>query len=296
MGGGAHLLRDPLALPRPPGPRVDPRSGRPVGDPAADRESLDGGPGPAKEILASALENLQGAQGAATVAFIIGLAAAIWSASGYVGSFMEASNSIWEVEEGRPRWKKLSVRLGITVVRLLLLAITAILVVVTGPIAEQAGSLIGVGDTAVSVWGIAKWPVLLVLVSFMFALLYWAAPNVEQPGFQWMSPGNIAIRFGAEFNAELARAADRRRPPAREGAVPPAARRAQARLSGGPQAPLSPDLVPGVYGGRFGARGETRLPSVPLFGTFGHLDRRRLDASRPRHQRCYRRLIFRGAR
>ncbi|MDP9384738.1 MAG: YihY/virulence factor BrkB family protein [Actinomycetota bacterium] len=148
-------------------------------------------PGPAKEIVTSALENLQNAGGAAGIAFIIGLAAAIWSASGYIGAFMDASNSIWDVEEGRPIWKKIPTRLAITVAMLLMLAITAVLVVVSGPIAKQAGNLLGVGDTAVTVWNIGKWPVLLGLVSVMFALLYWAAPNVKQPGFRWVTPGGI---------------------------------------------------------------------------------------------------------
>ena len=61
--------------------------------------------------------------------------------------------------------------------------------VFTGGLAEKAGQVIGLGDTAVQVWDIAKWPVLLLVVSFMFSVLYWAAPNVKQPGFRWITPG-----------------------------------------------------------------------------------------------------------
>ena len=148
-------------------------------------------PGPAKEIFTSAIENLQGDQGAAGVLFVVGLLGALWSASGYVAAFMRASNSIYDIEEGRPIWKTLPVRVALTLVLLFLLAISTIAVVLTGGIAEKVGDLVGLGSTAVTAWNIAKWPVLLVVVSFMFALLYWAAPNVKHPGFRWISPGGL---------------------------------------------------------------------------------------------------------
>jgi membrane protein len=148
-------------------------------------------PGPAKDIVTSAVENLRQDKGAAGILFVVGLAGALWSASGYVAAFMRASNSIYDIEEGRPIYKTLPVRLGTTIVLLLLLAITALAVALTGPLAEEAGKLIGVEDTAVTVWNIAKWPVLFLIVSFMFAFLYWAAPNAKQPGFRWVSPGGL---------------------------------------------------------------------------------------------------------
>jgi membrane protein len=148
-------------------------------------------PGPAQEIFTSAIENLQQNSGAAGVAFVVGLAAALWSASGYVAAFMRASNSIYDVEEGRPIWKTAPVRLGVTLVLVVLLVISAIAVVFTGPLAQSVGDVIGLGDTFLTVWSIAKWPALLLIVSFMFALLYWASPNARQPGFRWVSPGGI---------------------------------------------------------------------------------------------------------
>jgi membrane protein len=104
---------------------------------------------------------------------------------------MRASNAIYDVEEGRPIWKTAPTRLGVTLVLVLLLAITAVGVVLTGGLAKEAGNLIGVGSDAVTVWNIAKWPVLLVLVSLMFSILYWGSPNVKQPGFRWVTPGGI---------------------------------------------------------------------------------------------------------
>jgi membrane protein len=148
-------------------------------------------PGPAKDIVTSAITNLQSNRGAAGVLFIVGIAAAVWSASGYVAAFMRASNAIYDIEEGRPIWKTLPTRVAVTLVLLVALAAIAIGVVVTGGLAKQIGTVVGAGDSAVSAWNIAKWPVMLILVSLMFALLYWAAPNVKQPGFRWITPGGL---------------------------------------------------------------------------------------------------------
>ena len=146
-------------------------------------------PGPAKDIFTSAIENLQKNQGAAGLALVIGLAAALWSASGYVAAFMRASNAIYDVEEGRPVWKTLPTRVLTTLVLLIMLALVAVGVTFTGGLAEQAGKLLGVGSTAIDVWSIAKWPVILLIVITMFAILYWASPNVKHPKFRWVSPG-----------------------------------------------------------------------------------------------------------
>jgi membrane protein len=153
-------------------------------------------PGPAKEILTSALKNLQGSKGAAGVLFVVGLLGALWSASGYVAAFMRASNAIYEIPEGRPVWKTLPLRVVLTLVLVLLLALTAIGVTLTGGLAKEVGGVIGLSDSAVTVWNVAKWPVLLVVVSFMFALLYWAAPNVKHPKFRWVSPGGVLALVG----------------------------------------------------------------------------------------------------
>jgi membrane protein len=148
-------------------------------------------PGGANSFLRTVIEQVQGKSGAASIGAIVGLALALWSASGYVAAFMRASNAIYDVDEGRPIWKTVPVRLGTTLLLVIMLVASAVMVVVTGPIASQLGHAIGIGDTAVTVWNIAKWPVLLVLVSLMFSLLYWACPNVKQPGFKWITPGGV---------------------------------------------------------------------------------------------------------
>jgi membrane protein len=121
----------------------------------------------------------------------VGLLATIWSASGYVGAFMRASNRIYEVEEGRPFWKLRPIQIGVTLVMVFATALVALAIVVTGPLARAVGDAIGLGSAAVTAWNYGKWPVLLLVVVTMFAVLYYVAPNVQLPGFRWLSPGGI---------------------------------------------------------------------------------------------------------
>ena len=129
--------------------------------------------------------------GTASLAAIVGLVLAFWSASGYVAAFMRASNAVYDVPEGRPIWKTLPIRMGVTAVIGIMLIISAFIVIFTGTLAQVVGQKIGLGGVAVTVWGIAKWPVLVLLVSLMFAILYWASPNAKTGGFRWVSPGGI---------------------------------------------------------------------------------------------------------
>jgi membrane protein len=148
-------------------------------------------PGPARDTVITTVENLQRSQGAAGVLFVVGLAGALWSASRYIAAFMRAANVIYEVDEGRPIWKKIPVRLGMTVVLAIALVAATLAVVVTGDLASQVGELLGIDDTAVTVWNFAKWPVAIVLVALLLAFLYWAAPNVRHPAFRWLTPGAV---------------------------------------------------------------------------------------------------------
>jgi membrane protein len=148
-------------------------------------------PSTAQQIVKSALENIQQQRGAAGVAFVIGLGLALWSASGYIGAFMRASNAIYEVREGRPFWKLRPLQVGITLLMVLLLVISALIVVVSGPVTKSVGDLLGIGDTGQTVFSIVKWPILALVISLMFSILYWAAPNVKQPGFRWLTPGGL---------------------------------------------------------------------------------------------------------
>ena len=211
-------------------------------------------PGPAKEILTSTIENLASNKGAAGLAFIIGLVLALNSASSYISAFSRASNSIYDVEEGRPIWKLKPQQILIALALIIMLVLIAVAVTVSGPLAAEIGKVVGLSDTAVTIWDLAKIPLILLLVSFMIAFLYWSAPNVKQPGFKFISPGgvvalviwiiasllfafyvatfasynktygslggvvvflvwvwitNLAILFGAEFNAELQRSQQR---------------------------------------------------------------------------------------
>ena len=148
-------------------------------------------PGTARSVFTSAINGLDKSRGAAGVLLIVGILGALWAASGYVSAFMRASNQIYDIEEGRPFWMTIPVRLAVTVTMVVLLAISALAVVITGGLAGQVGKLLGIGGSAVQVWDIVKWPVLLLVVSLMFTILYWASPNVKHPGVRWLSPGGV---------------------------------------------------------------------------------------------------------
>lgn len=148
----------------------------------------DVGAGSVASTLEPTLVSLSQAPGAG-IALIVGLLVALWSASGYVTSFGRAMNRVYEVGEGRPVWKLRPVMLVITLVNVLLVAVVAVALVLTGPAADAVGKALGLGSTPVLVWSIAKWPVLLAVVVLIVALLYYATPNVKQPKFRWISLG-----------------------------------------------------------------------------------------------------------
>ncbi len=167
-----------------------------VGDPQETTETLTEivtsiGPQSAAETFSGPIESIAENRGTAGFAFVLGLAVALWSASGYVGAFIRASNVIYEVPEGRPFWKLRPLQLLITLVMVLLTAVVALGLVLTGPVVEAVAEPIGLSDTAVTVWNIAKWPVLVAMVIAMIGMLYYASPNVRLRGFKWVTPGTV---------------------------------------------------------------------------------------------------------
>ncbi|MFI8869962.1 YihY/virulence factor BrkB family protein [Streptomyces sp. NPDC053707] len=148
-------------------------------------------PGPVRDILSGAVEQLQGNGGTGSLMAVVGLLLALWSASGYIAAFIRSSNVVYDMPEGRPAWKVLPLRLALTVTLMVLAVVSALIVVFTGPVAQKAGSALGVGGPALTAWSIAKWPVLVLLVIIMIALLYWAAPNARGRGFKWVTPGSF---------------------------------------------------------------------------------------------------------
>ena len=167
------------------------------------------GPASAVETFRPAIEGVISSKGGAGALFGVGLLGAIWSASGYIGAFFRAANSIWEIEEGRGPVKLIPLRIGVTVLMLILVAVVVLALVVSGPVAEAVGNVVGLGDTAVTVWSIAKWPILLLIVSGLVAFLYYVAPNARLPGFRWVTPGGflavlLAIAASAGFGFYVA--------------------------------------------------------------------------------------------
>jgi membrane protein len=149
------------------------------------------GPESAAETFEGPIDSITSNEGAAGFAFVIGLALALWSASGYVGAFIRASSVIYETPEGRPFWKLRPLQLGVTLAMIVLLVALALGLVLTGPVVEAVAEPIGVGSTAVDVWNVAKWPVMVAIFVLMVDVLYYASPNVKLRGFKWVTPGSI---------------------------------------------------------------------------------------------------------
>ncbi|WP_455905493.1 YihY/virulence factor BrkB family protein [Microbacterium sp.] len=206
-------------------------------------------PGDTADAIREPIEQIAGSP-AAGFALVTGILLAIWSASGYVGAFSRAMNRIYEIEEGRPFWKLKPTQLLVTIITIVLLVVAAVILVVSGPVTDAVGDALGLGDVPKTIWSIAKWPVLALLVVLIVAILYYATPNAKQPKFRWISIGallaiivlglatlgfgfyvanfsnydrtygslagiivfllwlwiaNLALLFGAEFDAELER-------------------------------------------------------------------------------------------
>jgi membrane protein len=128
---------------------------------------------------------------AAGITFVVGVLGALWSASGYVGAFGRAMNRVYEIDEGRPIWKLRPTNLAITAVTVVLVVVAGLILVLSGDVAQAVGDVIGLGSTAVFVWGIVKWPVLLVIIVVVVAVLFYFSPNVKQPKFRWISMGSL---------------------------------------------------------------------------------------------------------
>jgi membrane protein len=149
------------------------------------------GPASAVDTFKGPIRQITANRSTAGIALVISLATSLWAASGYIGAFMRASNTIYEVEEGRPFWRLRPLQVVVTLVMVLLVAVTVLALVVTGPLASGVGDAVGVGSTAVTIWDIAKWPVLIVVVLGMFGFLYHVSPNVRLPKFKWVTPGSV---------------------------------------------------------------------------------------------------------
>jgi membrane protein len=167
-----------------------------VADPATITRTLTKlvgsiGPASAVDTFKGPIQQITASRSTAGIALVVSLATALWAASGYIGAFMRASNAIYEVEEGRPFWKLRPLQVLVTLAMVLLVALTVLALVVTGPLASAVGDAVGVGSTAVTIWDIAKWPVLIVVVLGMFGFLYHVSPNVRLPKFRWVTPGSM---------------------------------------------------------------------------------------------------------
>jgi membrane protein len=149
------------------------------------------GPESAVDTYSGPIESITSNRSRAGALFFVGLAVALYAASGYVGAFIRASNAIYEVEEGRPFWKLRPLQMAVTLAMVKMLALVVVALVLSGPLADAVGDALGISDAAVDVYHLAKWPLLALVVLLMLAVLYYASPNVRLPGFKWVTPGSV---------------------------------------------------------------------------------------------------------
>ena len=149
------------------------------------------GPESGAETYSGPIQSITSNRSSAGVLFVLGIATALWSASGYVGAFIRASNVIYETEEGRPFWKLRPLQVGVTFVMVLMVACVLLALVLTGPVVRAVADPLGVGGSAVTAWNYAKWPILAALFVLMIDLLYYASPNAKMRGFVWLTPGAV---------------------------------------------------------------------------------------------------------
>ncbi|GGM45443.1 ribonuclease [Micromonospora sonchi] len=143
----------------------------------------------ANESFVGVIRGVVDQNSSAGVLLSFGLLGALWSASNFIASFTRASNAIYGVTEGRPVWRLRPTQLGLAALSLVMLATVAAGLIVSGPVADAVGNLVGAGDAARTAWAVAKWPALALSAMLLLSLLFWAAPNVRQPRFRWLTPG-----------------------------------------------------------------------------------------------------------
>ena len=148
-----------------------------------------GAPSDTVNAVTKALEGAQESRGTALTALVLALLTSLYGASGAFGAVGRALNTIWRVDEGRGFVKHKAHDIGWTLVVLGLVLVTAVLVFLGGALSEFVFSQIGLGDTTAAVWRYARWPAALLAMILIYAVVYFAAPNVEIRRFQWITPG-----------------------------------------------------------------------------------------------------------
>jgi membrane protein len=167
-----------------------------VGDPRSTTASVievieEVGPDSAAGTFRGPIESIAAHRGTAGVAFVLGLAAAIWSASGYVGAFGRASHIVYGRSDERPFWKQRPQQLAITLAMLVLAALLTLGLVLSGPVVDAVAGSIGVGSTAVALWEVLKLPALAAIFIAMVGLLYSTSLEPTFRGIHWFTAGSL---------------------------------------------------------------------------------------------------------
>lgn len=150
-----------------------------------------GAPPEAVAAIGSIIENALRQQDTAIVSLVLGLAIALNGASGAFGAVGRALNVVFRVDEGRGFGRRKLNDIGWTIIVLALVLVTFVLVFLGGDVVVDLFSLLGFGDSAAAVWKVARWPGALVTATLIYAIVYFAAPNVKVRRFRWITPGAV---------------------------------------------------------------------------------------------------------
>jgi membrane protein len=150
-----------------------------------------GAPPETVDSVTSALASALKQRGTALGALLLGLATALYGASGAFGSVGSALNYVWRIQEGRSFVKHKAQNLAWTVLLIALALVTCVLLFLGGGLASDVLGLIGLGDNAVTVWNVLRWPAALLAAMLMYAIVFYAAPNVEIRHWRYITPGAV---------------------------------------------------------------------------------------------------------
>ena len=129
--------------------------------------------------------------GGSVIALVVGVAGAVWAASGAMGTIVEAVNRAYDRAETRPFWKVRIVSIVLVIASGVVVGGTLILIVLGGTLGDAISRRTSLGGGFASVWNIARWPLAFVAVLLFFALIYYLAPDLEHRSWKWITPGSV---------------------------------------------------------------------------------------------------------
>jgi membrane protein len=146
-------------------------------------------PAQATSLLGGSLHRAQQNTGSGLAITAIGFVLALWSTTSAATTLMQGVTTAFGRDDHRPFVRKRLLAL-VLVACLLGAALLVVGLLVFGPFLERwIGSAIGSPGATAWVWWTAQWPILVAALLFLFAVLLYLGPDVQQPRWQLVTPG-----------------------------------------------------------------------------------------------------------